>query len=267
MSKFLKFIVNLFLLCAIIVAAAILVPPLIGVGTTIVDSQRMSTNLPMGSVTYATDRYMTELAPGDKVITDDDASTYVYVIDTMDTATGEFTVHDPYDPEAGSRELQILGTASKVVFTVPFIGYIVYAMHSIEGLIILALVLLLMIILFILSELWRKNDDDEGDEDEPYGYEEVRQEDFEHDLSIPETEAYDLQNAVDIKPYLSGGPAKTDGKMHTADMDAMQDELDAAFFALSLGEKQDAVQPAPPEQQPSAQHFPKSEAVNATWRL
>ena len=51
MSKFLKFIVNLFLTLAILTAVAILVPPLLGINTTIVDSAGMDTNLPLGSVT------------------------------------------------------------------------------------------------------------------------------------------------------------------------------------------------------------------------
>ena len=41
MSKFLKFIVNTFLVVAILTAAAILVPPLLGVNTTIVDTAGM----------------------------------------------------------------------------------------------------------------------------------------------------------------------------------------------------------------------------------
>ena len=55
MSKFLKFIVNLFLIVTILTAIAILVPPLAGVTTTIVDTPSMNTNLPLGSVTYSTD--------------------------------------------------------------------------------------------------------------------------------------------------------------------------------------------------------------------
>ena len=56
MSKFLKFIVNLFLTLAIIVTAGIIVPPLLGVNTTIVDTASMDTNLPLGSVTYSRDK-------------------------------------------------------------------------------------------------------------------------------------------------------------------------------------------------------------------
>ena len=197
MSKFLKFIVTLFLLIAIGVTAAIIVPPMAGVQTTIVDSQLMDTNLPMGSVTYAKEVYVTDVAPGDRILRQSDVSTYEYVVQTADASTGAFRVQDAYDGTKEPEDIQILNTASRVVMTIPYIGYVVYAMHSIEGIIILALIVLLMIILFILSELWRKDDDDDDEDDEDAE---------ERELLIPETEALDLQNAVDIKPYLNEEP-------------------------------------------------------------
>ena len=70
MSKFLKFLVNLFLVAAILVAGAILIPPLAGINTVIVDSETMDTNLPMGSVTYAKSADSASLAPGDEILLD-----------------------------------------------------------------------------------------------------------------------------------------------------------------------------------------------------
>ena len=201
MSKFLKFIVNLFLICAILVAAAIIVPPLVGVGTTIVDTQLMDTNLPMGSVTYSKDVYVTELKEGDRILDENDVSAYVYTVRAIDTSNGSVTVADTFDASAAEKEIQILNSESKVILTVPYIGYVVYAMHSIEGIIILALAVLLIIILFILSELWRRDDDDE-DEDED-DYDEDYEEEDEPAVRIPEPESLDLENEVDIKPYMN----------------------------------------------------------------
>ena len=161
MSKFLKVIVNIFLICAIAVAAAILVPPLAGVNTTIVDSQSMETNLPVGSVTYSKDTYITNLETGDNILDQTSTSTYKYTIVSADTATGNFEVRNAYDSSAETKTIQILNSTPKVFITVPFIGYVVYAMHSIEGIIIVALVILLMVILFILSELWKKESEEE----------------------------------------------------------------------------------------------------------
>ncbi len=206
MSKFLKFIVNLFLILSILTAAAILVPPLVGIRTTIVDSPYIETNLPMGSVTYSRDIYVTSVAQGDRVLKEDDTSSYVYVVERTDTSTGNFTVRDAGNAGAEPQTIQILNSIPKVVVTIPAIGYVVYAMHSIEGLIILSLVVLLMIILFILSELWRNDDDDDEEEEE----------EEDDDLSIPETEAYDLQRVVDIRPYMDKQMEITTG--HTADL-------------------------------------------------
>ena len=205
MSKFLKFIVNLFLICAILVAAAIIVPPFVGVGTTIVDSQLMDTNLPMGSVTYSADTYVTELKEGDQILDENDVSTYVYTVKAIDTAKGTVTVQDTYDSSVQEKQIQVLNSESKVILTIPYIGYVVYAMHSIEGIIILALAVLLIIILFILSELWRRDDDDDEDDEDDYDDED----DDETAVRITEPDSLGLENEVDITPYIhqEGEPA------------------------------------------------------------
>ena len=257
MSKFLKFIVNLFLVCAILVAAAIIVPPLAGIGTTIVDSQLMDTNLPMGSVTYSKDVYVTELAAGDRILEQNDVSNYEYVIESADLSSGSFTVRDPFDAAAEPKTVQIINNEAKVILTVPYIGYVVYAMHSIEGIIILALAVLLMIILFILSELWRKDDDEEDDyEDEE-----------EQDLNIPETEVLDLQKAVDITPYLNSelpeAPAADDRIIPTGEFEAAEriaQEKAAALKAAAsdLPEQPEKVIPA--DEAPEEEAEPSFEA-------
>lgn len=165
MSKVLKVIVNLFLVCAILVAAGILVPPLLGVSTTVIDSSSMETNLSVGSVTYSKDVNVTEIAVGDKILSETDTKTYAYVVEAADAASGHFTVLSAKDSQAEPEDITLRNTVSKIVITVPAIGYIMIAMHSVEGLIIIGLVVLFIIILFILSELWKKSDDD-GDEDE-----------------------------------------------------------------------------------------------------
>lgn len=166
MSKFLKFIVNLFLIGAILIGAAILVPPLMGISTTVIDSSSMATNLPVGSVTYAKDVDVTEIEMGDKVLDDSDGKVYLYVIEDGSASTGKFIGTDANSASGEQKELVLRNDVSKVVLTIPFIGYIMMAMHSVEGLIIIGLVVLFIIILFILSELWKKTDEDEEEEDE-----------------------------------------------------------------------------------------------------
>lgn len=165
MSKFLKVIVNLFLVFAILVAGAILVPPVLGVSTTMIDSASMDTNLPVGSITYSQNVSVSDIVVGDKLLMEGDNSVYVYVVESADAVTGKFAVLDETSHQTETQEHTLRNEALKVVLTVPFIGYLMVAMHSVEGLIIIGLVVLFVIILFILSELWKKTDD-EDDEDE-----------------------------------------------------------------------------------------------------
>lgn len=168
MSRFLKFIVNIVLLCSIVVAAALLVPPLAGVTTVVIDEERMETNLPKGSVTYARTKSLGDIGTGDSVLIDKGQSVYVYQVESIDTSTGTYTVKDTLSSEGDTQDITLRNKANKVVITVPFIGYVAIAMKTPEGLIMIGLGIVFVIILFVLSEIWKKDneEDDEDDEDE-----------------------------------------------------------------------------------------------------
>ena len=100
MSKFLKVIVNLFLVCAILIAGAILVPPLLGVSTTMVDSSSMDTNLPIGSVTYSQDVSVADISVGDKILVESDTKAYAYIVESADAGAGNYIVTDATNPPA-----------------------------------------------------------------------------------------------------------------------------------------------------------------------
>lgn len=165
MSKFLKVIVNLFLICAILIAGALLVPPLAGISTTMIDSSYMASNLPIGSVTYSQKVSVTEIAENDTILVETDSEIHAYTVESVDAGTGSCVVSDAKQTQAESKELQ-LREVSKILVTIPMIGYIMIAMRSIEGIIIIGLVVLFVIILFILSELWKTTDDDDDEDDE-----------------------------------------------------------------------------------------------------
>ena len=98
MSKFLKFIVNICLLAAILTAVAILVPPLIGITTTIVDTPSMNTNLPLGSVTYSTEVDVSDIKAGDEILKETgNSSTYAYIVHEADPDAGVFKVVSAMD--------------------------------------------------------------------------------------------------------------------------------------------------------------------------
>ena len=153
MSKFLKFIVNLVVICAILVAAALLVPPFAGVNTVMNDNSSKETNLPVGSVAYGREIEAASLKKGDKIIYTSNNKAYVYKVTDMDSSAGSYKVKSVYDKNAKEETVQLINNAVKVVVVVPYIAYAAIALQSKEGLIVVGLGVIFLIILFILAEL------------------------------------------------------------------------------------------------------------------
>ena len=154
MSRFLKIIVNLVVLAAILVAAALLVPPFAGVDTVMNDNTETDTNLPVGSVAYGRTVKASTLEKGDRIIYSEGASDYIYEITDMDASAGAYKVKDIYNSNSDEETLTIQKSVPKLVLVVPFIGYAAIALQSIEGLVVIGLGIVFLIILFILSEVW-----------------------------------------------------------------------------------------------------------------
>lgn len=173
MSKFLKIIVNLVVIAAIAVAAALLVPPFVGVDTVMNDNTETETNLPIGSVAYGRSTNVDDLEVGDRIIYSEGSSDYIYEITDMDASAGVYKVSDPYNNNSDTQNITIQKSIPKVAVVIPFIGYGAIALQSTEGLIIVGLGIVFLIILFILSEIWRKDKYEEDEEDEEDEEEEV----------------------------------------------------------------------------------------------
>ena len=172
MSKFLKFIVHLVVICAIIIALGLTIPPFFGVDTVLVTDTNQKTNLPMGSVTYAIPVKTEEIRENDPILVQEDSNTYRYNVRRVDQSTGTGTVIDPSVTDSREITVAVPDYVKKVVITIGYVGYLLIATKSTEGLIILGLVLLFLIILYIIAELWKKEDrsDDYDDEDPAPGY-------------------------------------------------------------------------------------------------
>lgn len=166
MSKVLKFIVNLVVLLSIVVAAALLVPPLLGVDTVINDNSNIETNLPVGAVAYGKQVDTEGLKKEDKIIYIEGSAQYVYEIQDMDTTAGAYKVKDVYNKNSDVESITLQDKVSKAVVTIPFIGYAAIALQSKTGLMVVGAVIVLLIILFILSEVLRRGDDEDEDEDD-----------------------------------------------------------------------------------------------------
>ena len=164
MSKFLKFIVDLVIICTILIAAALLLPPLAGVKTVMNDNSTAETNLPVGSVAYGKQTDAVNLKKGQKIIYTKNNQAYVYEIsDVSDAEKDTYQVKDAYDKKAEERSVELSGDVTRLSFVVPLIAYAAIAVQSKEGLIVIGLGIVFLIILFILAELWRKDKKDMED--------------------------------------------------------------------------------------------------------
>lgn len=158
MSKFLKFIVHLVVICIILIAAALLLPPLAGVKTVMNDNSTAETNLPVGSVAYGKQTDAVNLKKGQKIIYTKNNQAYIYEIsDVSEAAKDTYQVKDAYDKKAEERSVELSGDVIRLSFVVPMIAYAAIAVQSKEGLIVIGLGIIFLIILFILAELWRKD--------------------------------------------------------------------------------------------------------------
>ena len=161
MSKFLKLIVDLVIICTILIAAALLVPPLAGVKTVMNDNSTAETNLPVGSVAYGKQTDAVNLKKGQKIVYTKNNQAYVYEIsDVADAENDTYLVKDAYDKKTEERSVELSGDVMKLSFVVPLIAYAAIAVQSKEGLILIGLGIVFLIILFILAELWRKDKKD-----------------------------------------------------------------------------------------------------------
>lgn len=163
MSKLLKVIVNTLLLLAILSAGALVIPPFAGI-TTLVSDGMGNTNISRGAVTYAKKTDTSSVATGDKILVDDNSGKYIYTIQSLDTAAGTASVKNVISGD--TTEITVRATVSKVIITIPVIGFLSMAAQSREGIMIIGLAILFLVILFILSEVWKRDEEEEEDEDE-----------------------------------------------------------------------------------------------------
>lgn len=163
MSKLLKVIVNTLLLLAILSAGALVIPPFAGI-TTLVSDGMGNTNISRGAVTYAKKTDTSSVATGDKILVDDNSGKYIYTIQSLDIAAGTASVKNVISGD--TTEITVRATVSKVIITIPVIGFLSMAAQSREGIMIIGLAILFLVILFILSEVWKRDEEEEEDEDE-----------------------------------------------------------------------------------------------------
>ncbi len=164
MSKLLKFIVHFVVICTILCVLALAVPPFFGVTTQIQDDAGVITNLPLGSVAYAIPTRAEEVQMGDSILVHDNGAVYRLNVGSLDLGTGRGTVMDPAVTNAEPIPVAFGEYIPKIFVVVPFIGYLLKATQSLEGLVILGLAVLFLIILYVIAELWKPRRDEEEDD-------------------------------------------------------------------------------------------------------
>lgn len=166
MSKVFKVIVNIIIIVCILSVVALVVPPLVGVEESISRPQ-MDTNVSEGTVLYGTKLPVSMTSAGDEIVYEGDGYLYLYKINEVDSANGE--VHVVNEVSGEQSVLQISKSVNKKVLAVPFIGYIMIATGSKEGIAMLISAAVVLILLALVAELCRKKaypDEDEEDEEE-----------------------------------------------------------------------------------------------------
>lgn len=163
MSKLLKVIVNTLLLLAILSAGALVIPPFAGI-TTLVSDGMGNTNISRGAVTYAKKTDTSSVATGEKILVDDNSGKYIYTIQSLDTAAGTASVKNVISGD--TTEITVRATVSKVIITIPVIGFLSMAAQSREGIMIIGFAILFLVILFILSEVWKRDEEEDEEEEE-----------------------------------------------------------------------------------------------------
>ncbi len=104
-------------------------------------------------------------ATGDKILVDDNSGKYsVASIQSLDTAAGTASVKNVISGD--TTEITVRATVSKVIVTIPVIGFLSMASQAGEGIMIIGLAILFLVILFILSEVWKRDEEEDEEEEE-----------------------------------------------------------------------------------------------------
>ena len=112
-----------------------------------------------------------DAAVGDSILYQSDSKTYRYMITEMDKKNNIFKVIDATDKDAEPITVEVKDYIPEVVITIGYVGYLLIATQSIEGLIIIGLAVLFLVILYIVAELLKKEpQDDYDDVDTEPGY-------------------------------------------------------------------------------------------------
>lgn len=150
MARLFKFIFHVLLIAYIAVVLALVVPPLVGYTTaTVLD--HTEGNQAVGTVDYAKRIPLQELNAGEKILVTGSNSVNVYTVQAVDTEKTTVTVAD-----AENQEIPVRSYVYRMVLAAPMIGYVIIALQTMEGVIVLAMIAVLLILLCVLTSIWSR---------------------------------------------------------------------------------------------------------------
>lgn len=212
MSKFLKTIDIIIFILALLAAAALLVPPLLGVNAIVV-GENTSSNEKVGSVVYTQTVESDSISAGNQIVVVSDNEVNLYNVSSYDEDQHIATA--ALDNTDGAEDEMIdVGTyVNKGVLVVPFLGYLKIATESMTGLMILGGCVLVWILLMILSIVLRKDyDDEDEDEDEEEYFRTLTQPSGEEDGSEASASKINIQVEGDGEEFISNLKGAVSGR-------------------------------------------------------
>lgn len=150
MARFFKYLFHLLLIAYIAIVLALVIPPLLGFTTATV-MENTEANQPVGTVNYAKRIPLQDLQIGEKILVTGSDSVHVY---TVQNVNAEQSVVAVADSDLG--EIPVRSYVYKMAYSVPFIGYVIIALQSMEGVIVLAMIAVLLLLLCILTSVWSR---------------------------------------------------------------------------------------------------------------
>ncbi|MBR0397262.1 MAG: hypothetical protein IJI10_03235 [Eubacterium sp.] len=268
MARFLKVVVRILLILMVLAGAALLVPPFAGIDTVVVEDETTG-NEERGTVIYARSVDPSELEAGDKLLrVTEDRAVNTYIIRGYDGSSRTITA---VRGEGGEEEeLHATGTVRRILFMVPYLGFLSIATQSMTGLMILGGCILILIILFVIAELLSGDDDDEEDEEDEeeddqyfaelysrkgdaFNAEKASQYEI-APAEIPEAPAFPVEGEGEefiknLKDAISGNDLGTSGEMHNV---PYLDEEEEGPQELPMPEQDEVPEEAAAEEVPKA---------------
>lgn len=145
--------VAVLLVLALVGLGSLVLPRLVGMQPYAIVSGSMEPAYPTGSLVYAQPVAGEDLRLGDVAAFWRDQDVIVHRVDSVDPAEKEFVAKGDANADVDLRPVPFRAVLGRVVFSVPYAGYFLMALGSIEGKLLLGWVVLMGVALCLLGSV------------------------------------------------------------------------------------------------------------------